>query len=90
MNFKITDTQLAQVQEWLERSVYPKVIEEQKNAHRGKPVPEYTQFCWDDGYPYQGAIGGGTTYSFTPNSIGCTIKVSAYGQELDISEYDKW
>lgn len=45
---------------------------------------------YPDGVPYQGAIGGGTTYSFIPTSIGVIVKVSANGHELDLTEYDTW
>jgi len=40
---------------------------------------------------YQGAIGGKTTFTFTPNSIGMSEKVvCACGEELDITDYDLW
>ena len=45
---------------------------------------------YPDGVPYQGAIGGGVTYEFTPTSIGTVFKVKANGKELDLSDYDSW
>jgi len=40
---------------------------------------------------YAGAIGGKTTFQFTPNSIGMTEKVvCACGAELNITDYDLW
>lgn len=37
----------------------------------------------------QGAIGGRTTYCFTPTSLGTVVKVKcACGEEIDISDYD--
>jgi len=40
---------------------------------------------------YAGAIGGKTTFAFTPNSIGMSEKaVCACGEELDITDYDLW
>lgn len=44
--------------------------------------------------PPGGAIGGGTTYSFTPTSIGIVIKVEvltvAGVKEIDLTDYDGW
>ena len=39
---------------------------------------------------YLGSIGGGMTYSFTPTSIGCVVKVEYLGHEIDLSDYDSW
>lgn len=35
----------------------------------------------------QGAIGGGTSYRFTPTSIGVVEKVIINGKEFDLTEY---
>ena len=39
-----------------------------------------------------GAIGGRLTFSFTPNNLGCVIKVidNVSKQELDLTEYESW
>lgn len=38
-----------------------------------------------------GAIGGATTYKFTPTSVGVIQVVTcACGGELDLTEYDLW
>lgn len=38
-----------------------------------------------------GAIGGATTYSFTPTGIGVVVKLScACGKEKDLTDYDSW
>jgi len=38
---------------------------------------------------YTGVIGGKITYLFTPNNVGCLIKVRcACGQELDLTDYE--
>jgi hypothetical protein len=39
-----------------------------------------------------GAIGGGLTYSFTPNNIGLvfTVTEALTGEVLDLSDYDSW
>lgn len=39
----------------------------------------------------QGAIGGGTTYSFTPTGLGvATIIKCACGEEKNITDYESW
>lgn len=42
------------------------------------------------GEPYGGAIGGTVTLSFTPTSIGTVIKVTCWGETLDITDYGSW
>jgi hypothetical protein len=38
-----------------------------------------------------GAIGGGTTFCFTPTGLGDIIKVVRDdGYELDLTDYDHW
>lgn len=37
-----------------------------------------------------GAIGGSTTYSFTPTSLGTIFKVTHFDEELDLTDYDSW
>ena len=42
------------------------------------------------GTDYYGAIGGQLTYSFTPNSLGCVVKVihDITKEELDLTDYE--
>lgn len=38
-----------------------------------------------------GTIGGTTTFSFTPTSIGVVVKVSRVdGEVKDVTDYDSW
>lgn len=44
---------------------------------------------------YQGASGGGLTYSFTPNSIGVTVGATLWKGtpaeiSIDLTDYDSW
>lgn len=43
-------------------------------------------------YRYAGAIGGATTYKFTPTGLGTVIKVYCYWckTDTDITDYDSW
>ncbi len=43
---------------------------------------------------YQGAIGGGLTYHFTPTSLGVvckvTLSIGTFEDSIDLTEYDEW
>lgn len=71
-NCVVTKGMRLAVEQWLNETVYPEVIKFQKEYHRvnGFPVDEFKQAAWDEGYPYEGAIGGGLSYRFTQTSIG--------------------
>jgi hypothetical protein len=36
------------------------------------------------------AIGGATTFSFTPTTIGTVVKVDYLGETCDITDYESW
>lgn len=38
----------------------------------------------------RGAIGGATTYSFTPTNLGMIFKVKHFDEELDLTNYNDW
>ena len=42
--------------------------------------------------PYYGAIDGAYTYSFSPTSLGCVVKVrnTVTGDEIDLTDYSHW
>jgi len=43
------------------------------------------------GESYAGAIGGATTYKFTPTGLGTFVNVECgCGAELDVSDVDEW
>lgn len=48
--------------------------------------------CWEEGYPYGGAIGGDLTYSFTPTSLGVVVHVtnSHTDETIDLTDYESW
>lgn len=92
-NFQITVDEQNRVEQWLCETVYPLAIERQKASGRFKDNPR-VQEVWDMGFPYGGAIGGGVSYKFTPNSIGLSVKVvesfTGDNLELDLTDYDSW
>lgn len=92
MIFEIDNDQKAKAEKWLFEEVYPEIISKQKEA-----TPEPSMFhlmCWEDGYPYEGAIGGGLSFMFTPNSIGLTTQAIYSFKDkiykLDLTDYDLW
>ncbi len=87
MKFEITKYQHIKIEDWLNTIVYPEVIQHQKEY---LAPSEFVNHCWDNNIPYEGAIGGGLTYSFSPTSIGIVCKVCYQDYELDITDYDQW
>lgn len=89
MKFEITKEDRAKIDKWLMTEVYPVIIEEQKQTDMVRN--EAAKACWEDGYPYTGAIGGGLTYCFSPTSIGMSFVVTFLDRfKLDLTDYDSW
>ena len=90
MKFEVTESDQKKIKDWLENTVYPLAISKQREQIQN-PNWIYQQ-CWEDGYPYEGAIGGGLQYIFTPNGIGECFKVrySSVDLELDLTDYESW
>ena len=87
LNFIIDWEQQERIQAWLKSEVYPDVIAKQKAEPNPSPV---AQACWNEGYPYGGACGGGITYQFSPTGIGVVTHVIAYDKRLDLTDYESW
>ena len=87
MEFSLDQYEQNKLNQWL-KEIYAKVIEEQK-AQYGEDNPVY-QMAWDCGAPYDGAIGGGLTYEFSPTSIGMVKRVTYRGYALDLTDYESW
>lgn len=86
--FTLTPEQHDRINVWLTTTVYPETIERQRATI--KMAHEFVVQCWDAGYPWEGASGGGLTYSFTPTSVGVVERVKYGEYELDLTEYDLW
>lgn len=65
-------------------------IELWKKSVKKKVMEDFPSDILQPNEPYFGAIGGSTTYSFTPTGLGVIIKVKYGNEELDLTEYDKW
>lgn len=87
--FTVSAEDQLKVEEWLKNDVYPLEIARQRGHNKNPSRIEID--CWEQGYPYEGAIGGGLTYCFTNTSIGQVCKVK-YGSdyELDLTDYGNW
>ena len=45
----------------------------------------------EDGWPYVGAIGGATTFCFTPTGLGDILVVKCTcGAEVNLTDFDSW
>lgn len=91
--FTLTKEQTTKVNDWLHNTVYPEVINQQKSNIKN-PM-QFHLDCWDMGYPYDGAIGGGLTYCFTETSLGI-IETVYYGlgtnmeRKLELTDFSHW
>lgn len=93
LNFIVTDSQQEKINKWLMEELYPEVIKGQKELYSPEdPFYRIVSECWEAGYPYSGAIGGGIQYIFSPTSIGdiLVIKNSWNDMEFNATEYDMW
>lgn len=89
-NFSLTDEQTIKLCAWTRDQNTRAVAAQQANPPN---VPrDLLESCWEDGYPYGGAIGGSLTFSFTPTSFGTTVTVTdAHTQEtIDLTDYENW
>jgi hypothetical protein len=88
--FTISDKELDKLNQWLKNDVYPWVIEHQRKTT--KNPDKITKSFWDQGMPYEGAIGGGLHIIFIPTSIGNIVKAryKTYDHdfETDLTDYD--
>ena len=89
MNFEITKEEHEKINLWLETEVYPEVIARQKETYKDNL---FIMSTLEQGQPYGGAIGGGLSYTFTPNSLGLGFRVKEWwsGKELNLTDYDSW
>ena len=89
LTFTVSAAEGEKIEQWLKTEVYPEIIAEQK---LDKNYPSFAPYMGENGeeYPYQGAIGGGVSYSFTPTSIGTIVKVQCHGKELDVTDYNSF
>lgn len=89
LTFSIDKQQHLDLIEWCKEQD-AKAVSEQKLQIKNPPA--HVRECWDAGYPYGGAAGGSLTYSFTPTSLGVSVKVhnAHTGESIDLSDYWNW
>ena len=87
--FTLLDTEEAKFQKW-RSEVLKRGVDHQKKTIENPDIVFRT--CWEDGFPYTGAIGGQFTFSFIPTSVGTIVKVSDFvtGEVCDITDYDSF
>lgn len=87
VKFDLTKEQVNKLNEWL-------VGVEQRAAalQIEKAKLKGWQFPYPRPLPYHGALGGEITFSFVPNGIGVSCKVTEAitGESIDLSDYDSW
>lgn len=89
MMFEITAAEQEKIDQWLHNVVFPPIIAEQRASDY---FSEDLLITDEQGrvWPYEGAIGGGLTYCFTPTSLGIVLVVKYGDQELNLTDYDSW
>jgi len=94
----IDESQQAKFDAWLQEQnkiACQKQIEALEKCLQENPGDTWTQSKLEmakAGHPYYGAIGGGLTYRFTPNSIGMGVSVehNYTKNEINLSDYENW
>ena len=88
-SFELNDSQIQKLEEW-KKKMFKKGVALQKEQY---PDPDETmKFCWEEGFPYTGAIGGQFSFIFTPTSIGVAVqaKDALTGETLELTDYSDW
>lgn len=88
MRFEVTEEQTKQIKHWLRKVVYPAVVAKQKETNKAPTM--FHRDCWIQGIPYEGAIGGGLSYCFSPTSLGDVLVVKYNEHELNVTDYESW
>jgi hypothetical protein len=88
--FTLTNEQKEKLEDWLSEQYQLAVDNQKQTVAKDDPIYWIYESCWDEGYPYCGAIGIAETYEFTPTSIGLIVKVKYKDAEIDLTEYDNW
>ena len=90
--FRLLDSEYQKIVDWEVEQNRIAVEDQKKRILPGDMAYDTAKDCWDLGFPYAGAIGGGLTYSFTPTAIGVTIVVEhAFTKaKLDATDYSVW
>lgn len=86
IRFEISDEQEDIIEKWLYNAVRTRMTEQDKLG----VVDPVRLECWKEGYPYEGAIGGGLEYLFIPTSLGTIFKVRYHDWVLDLTDYGSW
>lgn len=88
-NIKISEHTYKKLKNWISECD-AKAVAKQRSEYKNPDAVVIA--CWNDGYPYFGAIGGGISYTVTPTSLGAAIKAryTYLDEELDLTEYENW
>lgn len=89
MNFSLSEEEIERYKTWVP-DILKMGIEKQKSVIKENHLfyPEY-EYCWSEGYPYCGAIGGQFEFTFTPTSLGtiASVKDNVTGEKLILTDF---
>jgi hypothetical protein len=91
MRFELSDDQVKKIEVWRAECAKKSVEIQMADPPKGVSM-DILKCSWESGYAYGGAIGGSTTFLFTPTSLGVVVKVrdSFTGEEIDVTDYEDW
>jgi hypothetical protein len=77
---------------WLTECEAEEVERQRGVVTAGHSLYDTYKTCWDEGFPYHGAIAGGLTFEVTQTSLGLSV-TATYGplnRKFDLSESELW
>lgn len=90
--FQLLDSEYQKIVEWELEQNQIAIAQQKERILPDDLAYETAKDCWDLGFPYAGAIGGGLTYKFFPTSLGTIVTVE-HGftkDTLDATDYSVW
>jgi len=98
ISIEFSYVQITKMEAWL-TECNKKAVEYQKETFSENMMRD-AEWCWKDGYPYSGAIGGSHSYKITPTSLGQVVQLEfnhptdtsnpSHREILDVTEYEDW
>ena len=87
--FSLNTNQIKKYEAWQALQTHTAMIEQKANPPNNIPC-HVLESCWEEGYPYDGAIGGSATFHFTQTSIGTIATANYRDKVIDLTEYESW
>mgnify|MGYP000922472781 CR=1 FL=1 len=92
VNLKLSEEDIVKLENWIKEQEKKAVEKQRQFFDSNDPMWKIAKTCWDEGYPYTGAIGGDISTSETFTSLGCIRKYTYNftSETLDLTKYEDW